>query len=143
MERVKSILTRKGNRTLSVTPDTKVYDALALMSENNIGAVLILENEKLAGIFTERHYSRNVILEGRNSLDTQIKEVMTQKVVTVSPEDTIEECMELMTEKRIRHLPVVRGDRVIGIISIGDVVKHIIEEQESVIEHLKLFMSGV
>ncbi len=143
MERVKSILTRKGNRTLSVTPDTKVYDALALMSENNIGAVLILENEKLAGIFTERHYSRNVILEGRNSLDTQIKEVMTQKVVTVSPEDTIEECMELMTEKRIRHLPVVRGDRVIGVIFIGDVVKHIIEEQESVIEHLKLFMSGV
>ncbi|MBD0331370.1 MAG: CBS domain-containing protein [Chitinophagaceae bacterium] len=142
MGKVKDVLSRKGNTTLSVSPDTIVYDALCLMSEKNVGALLVLENEKLVGIFSERDYARKIILKGRTSLDTQVREIMTEDVITVFPEDTIEHCMELMSEKRIRHLPVVQGDKVTGVISIGDVVKFIIQEQESVIEHLKLYMSG-
>ena len=142
MGKVIDILKTKGNITLSVTPDTIVYDALALMGEKNVGALLVIENQKLVGIFSERDYARKVVLKGKTSLDTQVSEIMTEKVFIIYPEDTIERCMELMSEKRIRHLPVVQGEKVIGIISIGDVVKFIIEEQKSIIESLRLYMSG-
>ena len=142
MKKVSDILKTKGNMILSVSPDTIVYDALVLMGEKNVGALLVIDDQKLVGIFSERDYARKVILKGKTSLDTQVSEIMTEKVFIVYPEDTIERCMELMSEKRIRHLPVVQGDKVVGIISIGDVVKFIIEEQRSVIEHLKLYMAG-
>ncbi len=142
MGKVRDILKTKGNTILSVTPDTIVYDALALMGEKNVGALLVIEDQKLTGIFSERDYARKVVLKGRTSLDTQVREIMTEKVFIVYPEDTIERCMELMSDKRIRHLPVVEGDKVIGIISIGDVVKYIIEEQKSIIENLRLYIAG-
>ncbi len=140
--KVKDILKIKGNNALSVTPDTIIFDALHLMSEKNVGALLVMENEKLVGIFSERDYARKIILKGRTSLDTQVSEIMTEEVFTISPEDTINQCMGVMSGKRIRHLPVVQGDTVVGVISIGDVVKFIIEEQETVIEHFKVYISG-
>jgi len=140
--KVKDILKAKGNVALSVTPDTLIFDALHLMSEKNVGALLVMENEKLVGIFSERDYARKIILKGRNSLDTEVREIMTEDVFTVTPEETIDQCMILMSGKRIRHLPVVQGSEVVGVISIGDVVKFIIEEQETVIEHFKVYISG-
>lgn len=142
MSRVKDILKRKGDSILSVTPDTLIFDALRLMSEKNVGALLVLENDRLAGIFSERDYARKIILKGRTSLDTQVSEIMTEEVFTVSPNETIEQCMEMMSAKRIRHLPVVENEKVVGVISIGDVVKFIIEDQGAVIEHLRLYMGG-
>lgn len=140
--KVKDILRVKGNTILSVAPDTIIFDALYLMGEKNVGALLVMENEKLVGIFSERDYARKIILKGRTSLDTEVREIMTPEVITVYPEETISECMILMSQKRIRHLPVVQCDKVVGVISIGDVVKYIIEEQELVIEHFKLYISG-
>ena len=140
--KVKDILKAKGNISLSVAPDTLIFDALYLMSEKNVGALLVMENEKLVGIFSERDYARKIILKGRNSLDTEVREIMTEDVFTVTPEETIDQCMILMSGKRIRHLPVVQGSEVVGVISIGDVVKFIIEEQETVIEHFKVYISG-
>ena len=140
--KVKDILRVKGNTILSVAPDTIIFDALYLMGEKNVGALLVMENEKLVGIFSERDYARKIILKGRTSLDTEVREIMTLEVITVYPEETISECMILMSQKRIRHLPVVQCDKVVGVISIGDVVKYIIEEQELVIEHFKLYISG-
>ena len=140
--KVNDILKGKGNITLSVTPDTIILDALRLMSEKNVGALLVMENEKLIGIFSERDYARKIILKGRTALDTQVGEIMTSEVITISPDETIEQCMKLMSQKRIRHLPFVQSSKVVGVISIGDVVKFIIEEQETVIEHFKLYISG-
>lgn len=140
--KVKDILKAKGNIALSIAPDTLIFDALQLMSEKNVGALLVMENEKLVGIFSERDYARKIILKGRTSLDTEVREIMTEDVFTVTPEETIDQCMVLMSGKRIRHLPVVQGSEVVGVISIGDVVKFIIEEQETVIEHFKVYISG-
>jgi|SRR5687768_8072616 len=140
--KVKDILKTKGNTVLSVTPDTLIFDALYLMSEKNVGALLVMENEKLVGIFSERDYARKIILKGRTSLDTEVSEIMTEDVFTVTPEETIDQCMMIMSGKRFRHLPVVQGSKVVGVISIGDVVKFIIEEQETVIEHFKVYISG-
>ncbi|MGZ5191663.1 MAG: CBS domain-containing protein [Flavisolibacter sp.] len=141
MGKVKDILKNKGD-IISVTPDTIILDALRLMSDKNVGALVVLENEILVGIFSERDYARKIILKGRTSLDTQVSEIMTEEVFTVSPEETIEGCMQLMSSKRIRHLPVVQSNKVVGVISIGDVVKFIIEDQGMVIEHMRLYMSG-
>ena len=140
--KVKDILKVKGNIALSITPDTMIFDALYLMSEKNVGALLVMENEKLVGIFSERDYARKIILKGRTSLDTEVREIMTEDVFTVTQEETIDQCMILMSGKRIRHLPVLQGSEVVGVISIGDVVKFIIEEQETVIEHFKVYISG-
>ena len=140
--KVKDILKAKGNITLSIAPDALIFDALQLMSEKNVGALLVMENDKLVGIFSERDYARKIILKGRTSLDTEVREIMTEDVFTVTPEETIDQCMVLMSGKRIRHLPVVQGSEVVGVISIGDVVKFIIEEQETVIEHFKVYISG-
>lgn len=140
--KVKDILRVKGNAIVSVNPDTIIFDALSLMSKYNVGAVLVVDNENLVGVFTERDYARKIILKGRTSLDTSVSEIMSDELITVHPEESIAECMVLMSDKRVRHLPVVQDGHVVGIISIGDVVKFIIEEQEVVIEHFKMYISG-
>jgi CBS domain-containing protein len=142
MASVKNILEAKGNEIFTITPDTSVYHALELMVEKNVSALLVMENEKLAGIFTERDYARKVALKGKSSKDTQIGDIMTRDLITVSPDSTIDECMQLMTGKYIRHLPVVFNDKLAGIISIGDVVRCIIEEQKSIIGHMEQYIAG-
>ncbi len=142
MGKVLNILKTKDNITFSVTPDTFVYNALELMVEKNVSAVLVMENGKLAGIFTEKDYARKVILKGKASKETMIGEVMTEDLITVSPDTTNDECMRLMTNKFIRHLPVVEGNELIGIISIGDVVKYMIEDLKYVIHNLEHYITG-
>jgi len=142
MGKVRNILQKKSNVILSIVPDTTVYDALDLMVEKNVGALLVLENNRLMGIFTERDYARKVILKGKASKETLIREIMTEDPVTVTLDNTIEECMRLMTNKFIRHLPVLENGELQGIISIGDVVKFIIEEQKFIIENLEHYITG-
>lgn len=139
---VRHILEGKGNKVWSVTPDTMVFDALKLMSEKNLGAVLVQHEGHLDGIFSERDYARKIILKGKSSKETSVGEIMTANVVTVEPKQSIEECMALMTTQRVRHLPVVEGGNVVGVISIGDVVKSIISEQEDTIKHLENYITG-
>src|SRR3990167_6184740 len=126
MKTVRQILEGKGDTTWSVGPDALVYDALKLMCDKEIGALLVLEGERLVGVISERDYARKVILQGKSSLDTPVKEIMTQDRVWVRPDQTVEECMGLVTEKLIRHLPVLVDGQVVGIISIGDLVKAVI-----------------
>ena len=142
MTTVRQILQNKGYDVWSVPPDATVYEALELMAEKNIGAVLVLDGERVAGIFSERDYARRVVLHGKSSKTTPIHEVMTSKVFYVRPDHTIEECMALMTDKRIRHLPVMENERLIGIISIGDVVKAMISQQQFIIEQLEHYITG-
>jgi CBS domain-containing protein len=142
MAAVKNILEIKGNTIFSITPDTSVYQALELMVEKNVSALLVMENDALAGIFTERDYARKVALKGKSSKDTTIGEIMTRDLITVKPESSIDECMELMTGKYIRHLPVMDGGKLAGIISIGDVVRSIIQEQKSIIGHMEQYIAG-
>jgi CBS domain-containing protein len=142
MGTVSNILDSKGSVTFSITPDTSVYHALELMVEKNVSALLVMEAEKLAGIFTERDYARKVVLKGKSSKETQIGEIMTRELITVSPASSIDDCMQLMTGKFIRHLPVVADNKLVGIISIGDVVRRIIEEQKSIIGHMEQYISG-
>lgn len=132
----------KGNAVFSVAPDVTVYSAIELMCERNIGGLLIVEHDKLVGIFTERDYARKLILKGRSSRDTAIRDLMTSNPITVTPDTTIDECMSIMSDKRIRHLPVVEGTSLAGMISIGDVVRRIIDEQKSTIEHLENYIAG-
>jgi CBS domain-containing protein len=142
MGTVRNILQVKGNTVHSVSPDTSVYDALESLEEKNLGALLVLENGKLVGVFTERDYARKVILKGRSSKDTVVRDIMSPNPVYVSPDTTIDECMQIMTNKFIRHLPVIdRGD-LIGIISIGDVVKFMIKEKDFIIENLEHYITG-
>jgi CBS domain-containing protein len=142
MMTVKQILKNKGSQAWSTEPQATVYSALQLMAEKGIGAVLVLADGKLVGIFSERDYARKIILHGKSSMDTQVSEIMTSHVITVGPEVTIGECMTLMTEKRFRHLPVVDGDKLLGVVSIGDVVKAIISDQQFVIQQLESYISG-
>lgn len=139
---VKQILEGKGNEIFTITPDTSVYHALELMVEKNVSALLVMENNELAGIFTERDYARKVVLKGKKSTETTIAEIMTSNLITVSPDSTIDECMTLMTGKYIRHLPVVADGKLAGIISIGDVVRRIIEDQKSIIGHMEQYIAG-
>jgi CBS domain-containing protein len=141
MGKVRDILESKGSVVFAVQPSTIVYAAIELMCEKNIGGLLIVENDKLVGIFTERDYARKLILKGKSSKDTPISELMTKDPFTVTPENSIEDCMNLMTDKHIRHLPVVDGNKLIGMISIGDVVKTIIHEQRGIIEHLESYIN--
>ncbi len=138
----KDILRNKGNQVWSLPPEATVYDALRLMADKNIGAVLIMDGEKLLGILSERDYARKVDLLGKKAGDVPVTEIMTKRVICARPDETIEECMALMTDKRVRHLPVVEDDRVIGLVSIGDVVKAIISEQEFIIEQLENYITG-
>jgi len=142
MNRVKDILRTKGHRVWLIRPDATVYEALELLAEKNVGAVLVMEDSRLVGIFSERDYARKVVLHGKASKTTSVREVMTERVMYVGPEQTAEECMALMTDKRVRHLPVLEGDQVIGVVSIGDVVKGIISEQEFLIEQLERYITG-
>lgn len=142
MQTVNDILIHKGRDVWSVTPDTTVLDALRMMSEKEIGALLVMRDDHLTGIFTERDYARKVVLEGKSSRNTAVQEVMTTRVLCASPERTVEECMALMADKRARHLPVLDHKRVVGIISIGDLVKAIIHEQQFVIEQLQQYIAG-
>lgn len=137
MVSVRQLLNRKGSEVLSISPKATVRDAITLMATRNIGALPVMEDDALLGIITERDYARNVILKGRSSKDTCVDEVMSTGLTTVRPDQSITDCMELMTEKRIRHLPVIEEDRVVGIISIGDVVMAVISNQASMIEHLE------
>ena len=139
---VLDILRRKGRDVWSVRPDQSIFEALQLMDEKNIGAVLVLESDHIEGIFSERDYARKVVLKGKASRETKVGEAMTRMVAFVRSGNTVEECMALMTDKHVRHLPVLEGDRVIGIISIGDVVQAKISEQEFMIEQLESYITG-
>ena len=142
MKTVTLLLRAKGNAVLTASPDTPVFEALGVMAEKNVGALLVLEGERLVGIFSERDYARKVILKGRSSKETPVRDVMSSNVLYVRPQHTMEECMVLMTEKRVRHLPVLDGERLVGVISIGDIVKEIIAEQEFTIEQLQNYITG-
>lgn len=143
MAYVNQILRSKGSNTWTVTPETAVFDALALMAEKEIGAVLVMETDRLYGIFSERDYARKVALKGRSSRETSVGEIMTHEVFYVRPNNDMEECMVLMSEKHIRHLPVLSDDgKLVGIISIGDVVKAIIADHELLINHLEGYITG-
>lgn len=142
MNRISNILSRKGNKAISVLPDTSVLDALKVMAENNIGSVMVMENEKFLGIITERDYSRKVILKGKNSTDTKVSEIMTTEFPGLKPADTVEHCMELMTQTNIRYLPVFDKAHLAGIISISDVVKETIIAQQATIDHLDSYINS-
>ena len=139
--KVSDILKSKGNKIYSVTGQVSVYEAIKEMSEKNIGAILVIEDEKLKGILSERDYARKIVLKGKLSRETLVKDIMTEHVLTVTTDDTIEKCMEIMTQKHIRHLPIVENDRVLGMISIGDVVNGIIESQKETIAHLQNYIA--
>lgn len=143
MKNVRDILNAKGEaRIYSVEPGATVVEALKLMADKMVGALLVLDNGKLAGLFSERDYARKIALMDRSSRTTEIRQVMTADLICVTPADTMEYCMELMTDKHIRHLPVLEGDRLIGMISIGDLVKNIIEDQKAMILQLQQYMRG-
>lgn len=139
---VRDILQVKGNQIWSVSPDATVFSALELMAEKNVGALVVLDGENLAGIFSERDYARKVILKGKASKETSVEEIMTSDVTTVRPGQSVDECMALMTERRIRHLPVFEGEKLVGLISIGDVVKAVISEREFMIQQLEHYITG-
>jgi len=139
---IEKILSQKSGETWSISPDATVYDAIALMAEKNIGALLVMENEKLVGIVSERDYSRKVMLRGKRSRETVVREIMSCELTTAHPRETVEECLRFMTEKRIRHLPVVEGGALRGVISIGDLVKHVISVQNATLEQLRDYISG-
>ncbi|MBS1557115.1 MAG: CBS domain-containing protein [Bacteroidetes bacterium] len=141
MGKVKDILDRKGYSVYAVTPDITVFSAIEQMCDRNIGGVLIVDKGILAGIFTERDYARKLILKGKSSKDTPIRDLMTANPFTVSLHTSIDDCMQMMSDKHIRHLPVTEGDKILGLISIGDVVSHIINEQKSIIQHLESYIS--
>lgn len=143
MRLVSDLLKSKGHEVWSVTPDHPVYDALKLMADKNIGALLVLEGDQLIGIFSERDYARKVILKGKASKNIPVKEIMSLEVVYVRPEQTIADCMALMTDRRIRHLPVLEGRQLVGLISIGDVVGSIIFEQGLQIKEIETDITGV
>ena len=142
MKRVKEILATKGNDIFSIAPDASVYDAIHLLAEKEIGALLVMDGPLLVGIFSERDYARQIILKGRSSEETKVREIMTTNVLHATPDNDTGECMTVMTENRIRHLPVINDSEVVGVISIGDLVRSIIAEHESTIGDLKKYISG-
>ncbi len=142
MKTARQLLAGKPAGIVSVAPDDSVYDALVLMAEKNVGAVVVLEGHKLAGIFSERDYARKVILLGKSSKEIPVREIMTHKVLCVTPSHKVDECMEMMTEKRCRHLPVVEDKHVIGMLSIGDLVKETISEQQLIIQQLESYIQS-
>jgi CBS domain-containing protein len=142
MQTIKQLLESKGNEILTIDPNDSVYEAIKSMADNHIGSLIVMQNEQMVGIITERDYSRNVVLKGKSSLDTPVKDIMTTNVLCTKPEQTIEEAMALMTDKRLRHLPVIENSNVLGIISIGDLVKTIISEQKHIIEQLEHYING-
>ena len=142
MTTIRQILDTKGHDVLTVQPDDTVLQALELMASKNVGAVVVTENDKTVGIFTERDYARSVILKGRSSVNTPVRDVMSSGVIFVQPDQTVDECMAIMSEKRFRHMPVLDGDKLTGIVSIGDLVKSIIDQQKFTIEQLQGYIGG-
>src|SRR3989338_5772808 len=133
---------KKYKEVISIAPHRQVFDALVVLAEYKIGALVVLEGEKLVGIFSERDYAREVVLKGKSSKVTQISDVMTHKVLSANPDDTVEQAMSLMSEKRIRHLPIVENGKVIGVLSIGDLVKETITYQQNLIKQLESYITG-
>ncbi|HEY4492674.1 MAG TPA: CBS domain-containing protein [Acidobacteriota bacterium] len=142
MSNVREILLEKGNAVWTISPDRSVFDALQLMADKNIGALIVTDQEKVIGIFSERDYARKIILKGKASKETSVSEIMTPVVVYVTLKETVEDCMNLMTDKRIRHLPVIEEEKLVGLISIGDVVKAIISDREFTIKQLENYITG-
>ena len=141
MPSILQVLASKGSRVWSISPEATVFEGLTLMADKNIGALLILENDRPVGIMSERDYARKIILEGRSSRDTKIRSIMTTRLVGVKPSDTVEHAMSLMTREHIRHLPVMDGDSVLGLVSIGDLVKAMINQQQFTIEQLERYIA--
>jgi CBS domain-containing protein len=142
MKIVQHILDRKGNEIWTIPPHLTVFEALKLMAEKEIGALLVQDKEKVVGIISERDYARKVVLKGKSSKDAPVKDIMSEKVIYVKPSTSVEDCMVLMINRRIRHLPVFEDERLVGLISIGDVVKEIIDEKEVVIDELVRYITG-
>ena len=142
VEMVSSILRRKGREVFSLPPHASVYDAIEMMADKHVGALLVISEGKLVGVISERDYARKVILKGRASKETRVDEIMTRSIITVGPEHRVDECMRIMTDNRIRHLPVMEGEKVLGIISIGDLVNWIISAQEQAIDQLENYITG-
>jgi CBS domain-containing protein len=142
MHQVRHLLETKGSDFYAIAPDAPVLDAIKQMAERRIGALLVMRGDELVGIVSERDYARKVILMGRSSGDTPVRDIMTASVITVNPADTVDTCMRLCTDSRVRHLPVVEGGKVIGVLSIGDLVKAVISEQGAEIEHLQRYIAG-
>ena len=140
MTSVRQLLDRKGRTIFSVEPDAPVLEAIRAMAAYHVGALLVMQGEALRGIVSERDYARKVILLGRSSADTPVRDIMTAELITVSPDTTVQTCMQLVTERRVRHLPVLEGARVLGIVSIGDLVKAVIAEQQQQIEQLESYI---
>jgi CBS domain-containing protein len=140
MKTVKQILQGKTHGILSISPDATVYDALKLMAEKEVGALLVMEADKVVGIISERDYARKVILHGKSSKEIHVSDIMTSKIIYVNTAQTVDECMALMTDKRVRHLPVYEGDRLVGVVSIGDLVKEAISEREYIIKQLESYI---
>lgn len=140
MGTVRAILEQKGNTVYSIHPDSSVYDALELLEDKNLGSLVVVENGKLIGIFTERDYARKVILKGRSSQETTVRDIMTDRPIFVNPDTSIDVCMQIMTEKYIRHLPVLRDGELVGLISIGDLVRNIMSEKDYIIHTLEHYI---
>ncbi|WP_276502134.1 CBS domain-containing protein [Terrimonas pollutisoli] len=140
MGTVRNILQTKGNAVYTVSPESSVYEALEELENNNLGSLVVVDNGKLIGIFTERDYARKIILKGRSSRETHVKDIMTERPLFVSPDTSIDACMQLMSSKFVRHLPVIDNDQLVGVISIGDVVKYIINEKDFIIENLEHYI---
>ena len=139
---VQQLLQQKARTICSIHPDATVFDAIAKMAENDIGSLVVMDGEKLVGIITERDYARNVVLKGKTSPTTPVRDIMERRVICVRPEQTVEQCMALMNDKRVRHLPVLEEKRVTGIVSIGDLVKSIIGDQKFIIEQFEQYIHG-
>jgi CBS domain-containing protein len=142
MTTIRQLLREKGHKIYSVGPDCTVYDAIRMMADENIGSLVVMEDAKIVGIITERHYARNVVLKGRASPATRVRDIMEHRVLYAQPDQSVEECMAIMTDKRVRHLPVIEQGKGIGLVSIGDLVKSIISDQKFTIDQLEHFIRG-
>jgi CBS domain-containing protein len=142
MKTVRQLLEIKGNRVLSTTPDASVYQALLIMAEMEVGALVVMDGDQVVGIFSERDYARNVVLKGKTSRETPVRDIMTSKVISITPENTVEDCMNLVSDKRIRHLPVMDHGKIVGMLSIGDLVKETIAHQQFLISQLENYIKS-
>ena len=142
MRTVRQLLESKPAEIIAISPDAPVIDAIRLMAERRVGALVVMEGARLAGILSERDYARKIVLQGRSSRDTPVRDIMTAEVITVRPEDSSDHCMQVVTNKRIRHLPVMQGGDVVGVLSIGDLVRAVIEEQKQELDQLQRYIAG-